>query len=86
MQKQEVTWRVLRRGQRGHGVGQVEVGSDAQLALAGGRVGGGGRPQLLFPPLLVGRRQVAIDQRLQELDNQLGVVRDLRLLREILMC
>lgn len=86
MQEQEVTWRVLRGGQRGHGVGQVEVGSDAQLALAGGRVRRGGRPQLLLPPLLVGRRQVAVDQRLQELDDQLGVVGDLRLLRESPTC
>lgn len=74
------TWRVLRRGQRGHGVGQVEVGSDAELALAGGRVRRGGCPQLLLPPLLVGRRQVAVDQRVQELDDQLSIVWDLSLL------
>lgn len=71
---------MLRRGQRGHGVGQVEVGSDAELALAGGRVRRGGCPQLLLPPLLVGRRQVAVDQRVQELDDQLSVVWDLSLL------
>lgn len=75
------TWGVLGGGQRGHGVGQVQVGSDAELALAAWGVGGGGRAQLLLPPLLLGRGQVAVDQRLQELDDQLGVVGDLRLLK-----
>lgn len=71
---------MLRGGQGGHGVGQVEVGSDAELALAGGRVRRGGRPQLLLPPLFVGRWQVAVDERVQELDDQLSIVRDLSLL------
>lgn len=75
------TWGVLGGGQRGHGVGQVQVGSDAELALAAWGVGGGGRAQLLLPPLLLGRGQVAVDQRLQELDDQLSVVGDLRLLK-----
>lgn len=75
------TWGVLGGGQRGHGVGQVQVGSDAELALAAWGVGGGGRAQLLLPPLLLGRGQVAVDQRFQELDDQLGVVGDLRLLK-----
>lgn len=75
------TWRVLWRGQRCHGVGQVEVGSYAQLALTGGWVRGGGRPHLLLPSLLLSGWEVAVDQRLQELNDQLGVVRYLCLLR-----
>jgi len=75
------TWRVLRRGQGGHGVGQVEVGRDAELTLTGGRIRGGGRAQLLLAALLLGRGQVALHQGLQELHNQLGVVRYLGLLQ-----
>lgn len=69
------TWRVLRRGQGGHGVGQVEVCCDAELTLAGGRVWGGWRAQLLLAAFLLGCGQVALHQCLQELDNQLRVVR-----------
>lgn len=73
---------MLGGGERRHGVGQVEVGSDAELGLAGGGVRRGGGSQLLLPPLLLRRREVTVDQRLQELHDQLGVVRDLRLLQE----
>lgn len=36
---------MLRGGERCHGVGQVEVGCDAELALDGGRIRRGGRAQ-----------------------------------------
>lgn len=75
------TWWVLWSSQWGHGVGQVEVGSDAELALAGGGVGGGGRPQLLLPSLLVSCWQVAVNQCLQKLDNELGIIWYLGLLQ-----
>lgn len=75
-----LTWRVLRGGQGGHGVGEVEVSGDAELALGDGGVRGGGGTELLLAPLLLCTRQVAVNQGLQELYNQLSVVWDLSLL------
>ena len=72
---------MLRCSQGGHGVGQVEVCCDAELTLTGGWVRGGRRAQLFFAALLFGCGQVAFNQGLQKLDNQLCIVRYLGLLQ-----
>lgn len=74
------SWRVLGGGEGGHGVGEVQVGSDAELALQGGRVGRGGCQEGLLTGFFVNPRQVRVDQGIEELNNELGVVRDLCLL------
>lgn len=71
---------MLRGCQRGHGVGEVEVGSNAELALDRRWVRRCGRPQCLLAAFLINPRQICVDQSIQELNDQLGIVRDLVLL------
>lgn len=75
-----LTCRVLRCCQRGHGVGEVEVGSDAELALGRRWIRRRGGPQRLLAPVLIDPGQIDVNQCVQKLHNQLSVVRDLVLL------
>ncbi len=78
---------MLGGGQWGHWIGEVEVGSDAELALDRWRVWRGGCAQTLLARFLIDAGQIGVNQCIQELDNQLRIVWELSLLwnREKLM-
>lgn len=71
---------MLGRCERGHGVGEVEVGGDAELALHSRRVRGRGRQEGLLAGFLIDSRQIRVDQGVQKLHYELSVVWDLCLL------
>lgn len=81
MHAEFLTWRVLRSRQRGHGVGQVKVGSDAQLALNDGWIWRGWCTLRLLAPFLFNPRKVGINQSIQKLNHQFSIIWDLGLLQ-----
>lgn len=60
--KWALTWWVLWGGEGRHGVGQVEVGCDAELTLDGGRIRRGGRAKWLLPSFFLNARKIGVNQ------------------------
>lgn len=78
--EQPLTWGVLGGCKRGHGIGKVEVSSDAQLALHCWGIRRGGRQERFFTGFLIDSRQIRVNQGIKELHYELSIVRDLCLL------
>lgn len=66
--------------ERGHGIGQVEVSSNAELALHGGRIWRCGCQERFFTGFLINSGQIRVNQGIKELHYELSVVWDLCLL------
>lgn len=75
-------WGVLGGCKRGHGIGKVEVSSNAQLALHCGGIRRGGCQEGFFTGFLINSRQIRVNQGIKKLHYELSIVRDLCLLRE----
>lgn len=81
--EQALTWGVLGSGKWGHGVGEVEVCSDAELALHRWRIRRGGGQERFFTGFLINSRQIRVNQGIKELHYELSIVWDLGLLWEM---
>lgn len=80
--EQALTWGVLGSGKWGHGVGEVEVCSDAELALHRRRIWRCGGQERFFTGFLINSRQIRVNQGIKELHYELSIVWDLGLLWE----